>query len=169
VRGHLDTVRHLDRWRAVALASTSVPGSDELKQGDSERFPRRDWRLWERLRELGVDVTFADYGITGPRPDNDDPQYPPAPNLRYTTTAALLWWKGHKDEPPEGQRKLEYPDLCELLVKSGNFAGKTFSWGDGSIGSKAEGAPGPGRGQDWVAWATSHHVTVIRTDLDAAA
>jgi hypothetical protein len=165
-RGHL---RELDaRGRKVAaIAGTSVP-AESVERGRMHRERRREWRLWQSLASepLAVDAAFADYGITGPRSDDDDWRPGPDPHLRYTTSAALLLWRGRAEDrvtdpdDPDGQAVL-FPALCRQLVARPDYALPNFSVGDAAIWDAACGEAKPGNGTKWIEFATNHHLTHV--------
>lgn len=161
-----------DAGRAVhAIAGTSMP--EQIARGGPTRVRRREWRLWQALAHepLARYAAFADYGITGPRPDDDAFRPGPAPHLRYTTSAALLLWRGRKDtdadpEDPE-RRAVLFPELCRELVdgRPGDFSGKPFSAGDAGIWDAACGKQKPGNATKWIEFATNHHLTKVVRQL----
>ncbi|MEA2232694.1 MAG: hypothetical protein QOD83_2510 [Solirubrobacteraceae bacterium] len=163
-RDHLAAVPQLASWQTLTLGGTDVPRNDEITRRNPHRVMRREWRLWHRLRDDGLPrlPSYADYGVTGPRPLKPGGSAP-APNLRYTTDAALLIWKGRRpidvqegDEPP-----LTFPELCyELIHESDGYLGPEFSPGDRAYQEVLDPSHGrgPGGAREWVRWATSHHL-----------
>ena len=142
---------------------------ESVDRGPATRVRRREWRLWQSLanEELTATVAFADYGITGPRSDDDAWKPGPDPHLRYTTASALLLWRGRSEdrvtdpEDPDGQAVL-FPELCQrLLDRSGDFQGASYSAGDAAIWDAVHGERKPGNGTKWIEFATSHHLTHV--------
>jgi hypothetical protein len=156
-----------------AIAGTSMP--EPIARGGPTRVRRREWRLWQALatEPLARHAAFADYGITGPRPDDDAFRPGPAPHLRYTTSAALLLWRGRKgtDADPEDpeRRAVLYPELCRELVdgRDRDFRGKSFSAGDAGIWDAACGQQKPGNATKWIEFATNHHLTQVVRQLQS--
>jgi hypothetical protein len=167
----LKAVMDKSSWRSVVLASTSLPDFPTLDAVDGLPFDRRDWRLWRGITDqIGTRVAFADYGITGPRPQRDDPAFAPAPHLRYTTDQAVWVWKGRqkRDEDPG----IPYPELAgramRFVAESPRervFRGKSFSWGDAQIWEAGNGSRKPGNGATWISHATNHHLTQVLGQL----
>lgn len=155
-----------------AVAGTSMPAAS-VKRGKVTRERRREWRLWQSLASepLAATIAFADYGITGPRSDDDSWKPGPDPHLRYTTSSALLLWRGRSEdrvtdpEDPDGQAIL-FPELCrQLLARTGDFNGCPYSLGDAAIWDAARGAGKPGNGTKWIEFATNHHLTHVVKSL----
>jgi T4 beta protein len=173
VRAHLRALHA--RGRAVsALAGTSMP-ERPVARGAVHRERRREWRLWQALEHepLARNASFSDYGITGPRPDDDEWTGPPDPHLRYTTAAALLLWRGRLEEragdPANPQeRAVLFPELCAELVDRDDFAGRDFSAGDSGIWDAARVSHKPGTGTKWIEFATNHHLTHVVRQLRRA-
>ena len=169
-------VEHLRALRAGgrvvhAVTGTSMP--EDIPRGGPTRVRRREWRLWQQLagEPLAATAAFADYGITGPRPEDDAFRPGPAPHLRYTTPAALMLWRGRKDadadpEDPE-RRAVLFPELCRELVLGhrDHFCGSPFSAGDRGIWDAACGKQKPGNATKWIEFATSHHITLVVRQL----
>ncbi len=154
--------------RVSAVAATSMP-AESVKRGPVTRERRREWRLWESLADepLAATIAFADYGVTGPRSDDDKWKPGPDPHLRYTTGSALLLWRGRSEgrvtdpEDPDGQAVL-FPELCrQLLARNNDFEGPSYSAGDAAIWDAACGEGKPGNGTKWIEFATNHHLTHV--------
>lgn len=162
---HLRALRA--RGRPVsAVAATSVP-KNGVPRGEVHCESRREWRLWEQLatEPLAQRAAFADYGITGPRPD-DETTGLPDPHLRYTTATALLMWRGRDnsraDREDPDKRAVLFPELCaELLRRPSDFAGAQFSAGDRAISLTGITGRPPGTPTKWIEHATSHHITHV--------
>lgn len=169
------SLREPERWRSVTVAATTIPES--MPSATFKRQLRVEWDAWQRFSSSSPGwLHFADYGITGPRKDNDDPTFGPAPHLRYTVDDAYLMWKGRKADPGEGgavQSGQTYPDLCsELLARSAykrprSFRGRTFSWGDHCIEETAARRRGPGGAREWIQYATNHHLVQVVEQIRA--
>jgi len=156
------------RWEYVVLAGTSLPIFQDLP-GDYARFhPRTDWDLWSKVASAAdTDLAFADYGITGPRPDDDDPPHSPSPHLRYCTDDGIWVAKGKKnpgEDPPDPGTT--YPELCAKLLAlrlNGRrvFRGRDFSWGDQKIWEVGAAGVGFGSPRHYVEFATNHHLKQV--------
>jgi Beta protein len=155
-----------------AIAATAVP-KHGVPRGRVHREPRCEWGLWKQLatEPLAQRAAFADYGITGPRPD-DETTGVPDPHLRYTTDAALLMWRGRDNsradlEDPD-KRAVLFPELCvDLLRHKSDFAGPRFSTGDRAIWLTGTTGHPPGTPTKWIQHATSHHLTHVVRKLQS--
>ena len=171
---HLTAHDSLGDFRLRSAVATTVPPNKEIKRDDRPlRVQRREWRAWQGLASHeAARVHFGDYGITGPRPDTP-PVGLPDPHLRYTTTRALLIWRGWRSERVTDEDEgdpTSFGDLCRELVDRDDFAGASFSPGDEVIAAvAARRRPNDGGSSQWVEWATSHHVTHVVKALQAGA
>lgn len=173
--------RHLDEdlsaFALVSLCATSVPPNDQIRREERpNRFPRREWVAWRRLRADGRDVVFGDYGVTGPRPTKHSTGRPD-PHLRYTTDTALLIWRGWQPDrltEEDTGEPASFPDLCrELIQYDDDFADRDFSTGDEAYADIAasqrqtkDGRDMQGSPSQWVQWATSHHIAHVVDRLE---
>jgi hypothetical protein len=170
--GHLAAIPDLAKWRTVVFASTSAPRSDQVKSGQFKRFGRADWRLWLQVAAAtdGVALAFADYGVTGPRPQTDAPQWAPSPNIRYTTADQVLYLKGRLDGEPADDDEVgpRYPHLCDRLVRLPEYAAGPDSWGDQQMWRAHRRERGPGGPGEWIQFSSNHHLAHVVRDLSDA-
>lgn len=160
---------------ASILAGTSFPPAEPILRGQVNRQRRLEWRLWQALsgEPLASRVAFGDYGITGPRSDDDEWRPGPDPHIRYTTRSALLLWRGRLEgrvtdpDDPDGQAVL-FPELCRQLVERQDFAGAQFSAGDAAMWDAANVGRRRGNGTKWVEFATNHHLTHVVRALEGS-
>lgn len=162
-------LEHLQALTAAGLKPTAVAGSVVPAQSPSrdgmEVHPRWDRRLWEWLgkQPVGAQLAFADYGATGPY------QGPgggfPDPNIRYSTRAALLMWRGklstRVDPDDPNDREVTFAELCRKLVARNEFAGAKYSAGDLAYSRNASGRQHDRGATKWVQFAASHHLTHV--------
>ena len=103
---------------------------------------------------------FGDYGVTNPEPleDIDPTKMNPAAAIRYTLKSE--WWvlrgAGVRTKGKGGMG--QYNDLCRLLIKSPDYSGQTFSYGDHRYYEHAQPGASSGNLTTWRRDATSHHV-----------
>lgn len=152
-------------WRGITVSTGAMPATlSRLPAPGSAEIPRSDHLLWRRLRHL--DVGFGDYGVRSPT-RAATARRGPLPNLRYTADAC--WWIyrwPHSDE--DSGHGIHA--LCRALVDSDRWTpdGPDHSWGDRQIYERAVRHARPGTATDWIAWATSHHLTHTAAQLNAA-
>lgn len=154
---------HLDRWRTFTLAAGAFPRSlGELGRAPVIRLPRTDWRLWQTVSEaLPATVrrpAFGDYGIAHPDLEDADPRLMTVPvALRYTTPTEFLVLKRGSYRKSGGA---PFQRICEEFVRSPDYSGDAFSWGDGYIARTARGEESGGNPEAWRKVGTSHHLTL---------
>ena len=159
---------HLDRWRTFTLAAGAFPRFlGELGRAPAIRLPRTDWRLWQRVSAaLPATVrrpAFGDYGIAHPDLEDADPRLMTVPvALRYTTPTEFLVLKRGSYRKSGGA---PFQKICEEIVRSPDYSGEAFSWGDGYISRTARGEESGGNPEAWRKVATSHHLTLAAMQL----
>ena len=163
--GLISPLRHLGDWRTLTLAATSFPRVADFGADSLNTAPRAEWALWDRLRErnLGRIPTFSDYGITGVQAAEPGTasMFAPSPNLRYSTDTDYIVYKAR--HPRHGYE--QFNALCAKIVTRPEFRGADFSAGNAYISRCAAGTDGPGNASKWIEAGTSHHLTVVTTQL----
>jgi hypothetical protein len=147
----------------IGMAGGSFPMNlGSLKQGVGNRLPRQELAIWKRLRAMPncQGVIFGDYGVTNPEPleDIDPTKMNPAAAIRYTLKNE--WWvlrgAGVRTEGKGGMA--QYNGLCTLLIRSPDYSGRTFSYGDERYYVHAQPGASSGNLTTWRRDATNHHV-----------
>ncbi|MFU8854240.1 beta family protein [Micromonospora sp. SL1-18] len=149
-------------WRSVTVAAGGMPPTlARLPSDEPVRLDRFDWRLWQRLADLGVG--YGDYGVDCAVPGSGEPA-DRLPTLRYTTDEA--WWI-YRWSRRGGRGDERLADLCRTLVAAPHWpaAGAGFSWGDHEIVRRARRCAGAGSPANWLAWSTSHHLAHVLAAL----
>jgi hypothetical protein len=164
------SVPHLDRWRNLALAASSMPRDGRgYDQNDITPFDRVEWWIWLELRSRGAIVgripVFADYGVI--HPDRVETitapkSLPRIPQIRYAVRDQSLMIRG-RDLRKEDASHLRL--LLQRLTEGSDWSGSAFSAGDAWIDKAARGLDGPG---DWGTWkrvGQVHHVTHVSRQI----
>lgn len=154
------------RWRRECVAAGAFPVNlTGFPRGQATPVARRDAQLWRRVLSgcHGRSPDFGDFGVTHPWMPVKS-RGTPDPNMRYTT--------------PEDWQVFVYPrvragnddffTLSADLVDSQHWpaAGARTSWGDAQLKECAtRRRTKAGGGTEWRAWATSHHLAVVTTNL----
>ncbi|SBT55046.1 beta family protein [Micromonospora narathiwatensis] len=149
-------------WRSVTVLAGGIPPTlARLPTDEPVRLDRFDWRLWQRLSDLGVG--YGDYGVDCAVPGSDGPA-DRLPTLRYATDDA--WWI-YRWSRRGGRGDERFADLCRTLVSAPHWpaAGAGFSWGDHEILRRARHGAGAGSPANWLAWSTSHHLAHVLAAL----
>jgi hypothetical protein len=162
----LEEMSRLGSWRSVVLLGTSIPKMmSVVKEGSVGTIPRREWELWLRLREQGMErlPAFGDYAVQHPHPPHDGGANTGRANIRYTTEQATVVARGFGPATQGGP--VQYLELCQQLVGRNDFAGRDYSWGDETIQDCAEEVIGPGSRNAWRGAGTSHHIQIVTDEL----
>jgi hypothetical protein len=144
----------------AALAGGSFPFTLQgLPQGAQTRLPRKEWLVWQQLvqRPGCTDVRYGDYTVTNPQPMEikDPTQINPSAAIRYALRDE--WWllrAGGVRTAGFGQ----YNTLCQLLIRSPDYAGPAFSYGDERYQFHAGAGARTGNLTTWRRDATNHHL-----------
>lgn len=167
-RTFVNALPRVQEWRTLTIAGSSFPVNLADVDAASETTIRRvEWQVWrsllarrDRLARLPL---FGDYAIAHPELAEVDPRLVRmSANLRYTTETDWLVLKGRN------VRRYGYGqfnDLCRRLVTRPDYSGRRFSWGDSYISDCARGVDGPGSATTWRKAGTSHHLTLVVSQL----
>ncbi|MEV0601012.1 hypothetical protein AB0I82_17180 [Streptomyces sp. NPDC050315] len=154
-------------WRTECVASGAFPVNlAGFPRGQATPVAREDARLWQQVaaQRDGDGLDFGDFGITHPRmppPSRGTPD----PNMRYTT--ADDWQVFVYPRTRSGND--DFFMLSRDLVASPYWppTGAGTSWGDAQLQACARHErPKAGGGREWRAWATSHHLAVVTSNLE---
>ena len=167
----LDLVIAAGKWRNVILIATSMPRSfGHIPEGTIGSVPRREWQLWQALREARADrVIFGDYGVQHPRVPSNSTGGRMRANIRYPTREGTLVARGSGliMSIPPAERAQQYRKLCYDLVTNSLFVGRGCCMGDDTIQDCAEGRM-TARGQPmWRGVGTAHNLKEVTTAMSA--
>ncbi|MFE5483390.1 hypothetical protein [Streptomyces sp. NPDC056527] len=153
-------------WRHECVAAGAFPVNlTGFPRGRATPVTRRDAQLWRRVLDgyCGRSPDFGDFGVTHPRmPVNS--RGTPDPNMRYTTPDA---WQVFV-YPRVRSGNDDFFLLSADLVDSPHWpaTGARTSWGDARLKECANRQRRKaGGGTEWRAWATSHHLAVVSSNL----
>ncbi|MFB7587379.1 beta family protein [Streptomyces sp. NPDC056169] len=156
------------RWRHECVAAGAFPVNlTGFPRGRATPVARRDAQLWRRVLNGygGRPPDFGDFGVTHPRMPVRS-RGTPDPNMRYTTPDA---WQVFV-YPRVRSGNDDFFVLSADLVDSPHWpaTGARTSWGDARLKECAHRQrPKAGGGTEWRAWATSHHLAVVWSNLTA--
>lgn len=151
---------------SVTLLSGCTP--EVRKDFEPCLHTRTDAQLWSvvdgAVRDAaGTGVRYGDYGLVPPIPkEPKGPIMPPNPYVRYTVAGQTLCLAKRvpKDGPTEGSYADTFSEVADTLTERPEFAGPGYSWGDREFHRcRTGGTRRAGSATDWLAMATSHHIT----------
>lgn len=165
----LDLTFAAGKWRNVIFIATSMPLSfGHIAEGTIGSVPRREWQLWQALREARLDrIIFGDYGVQHPRVPTNSTGGRMRANIRYPTREGTLVARGVGliMSLPPAERAKQYRKLCYDLVRNNLFVGRGCCAGDDTIQDCAEGRIAA-RGQPmWRAVGTAHNLKEVTTAM----
>lgn len=164
----LDLVMAAGKWRNVIVIATSMPPSfGHIPEGTIGSVPRREWQLWQGLRDASDRVIFGDYGVQHPRVPTNSTGGRMRANIRYPTREGTLVARGSGliMSLPPAERAQQYRKLCYDLVTNGLFVGRGCCMGDDTIQDCAEGRIAA-RGQPmWRGVGTAHSLKEVTTAM----
>lgn len=117
--------KKLGAQKLIFLAS-AMWDYTRIKPEKVTEVPRIDFKLWEHLRRLGLDILYGDYGVIAPSFVDTERKFSGSPKFRYATPSMWLVAKGEKLQKGENS---QYPRLAQRLIKSGHFRTNDLSWG----------------------------------------
>jgi hypothetical protein len=163
----LPNLHRLSDWRTLTLASGAFPKDLTSLDPDSQgRFPRLDWRLWERLRarDLPRHPAFGDYAIAHPELLDSDPRtLRPTASIRYSTPE---YWRIVKRRWIQKGFD-QFQTASSILMQHEDYRGDDHCQGDEFIASCAGGGK-TGNLTTWRAVGTCHHLAVVAGQLSSS-
>jgi hypothetical protein len=163
----LSKIPNLDNFRSFVLVGTAFPDSMKEVAVPGGSIDRHDWKFYRAfLKHLPAKMrqpTFGDYTIVHPAfvVSMDMRMVKPAGKLIYTAKEQWLVRKGgaFRDNPKQMHKH------CGDVVKSGQFRGAAFSYGDEYIQQCALKKDGPSTMTRWKTVGINHHIMHVLEDL----
>jgi hypothetical protein len=166
IAGVLEMLQASAPWQQIVFQGTNFPEKNPAEPGLHAMVPRNEWIAWQQA--VRFDPQTADHMIFGDYAADcakiafkGGGGAPPIRHYRYATPRAWRVQRG----TDQGTCSAIMRKVCENILASGDFAGRTFSSADDYIFRTANNAGGPGRATDWRAVNTTHHITRVVTDL----
>jgi hypothetical protein len=158
----------LHDWLNVAVCLTSFPEKILLKAGETRRYSRSDWPMYQALFGIREQLLrmpiFGDYAVEFPV-YAPPVRATPTAQFRYTTDSAYLVVKGTSVRKPHGYKAIL--PVAKLLRDQPEFRGGQFSDGNAFIERLTLTETETGNASSW-RWATTdHHLTLVAGDLRA--
>lgn len=174
VNGHFSNVKskitalaNNAEYENIIVTSSSFPiDMTRLEADKVHRLSRYEWKLWELLKVqdgLPKNLRYGDYGTK--YPIHRDGGFLGSCSVKYTTPEIYLIYRGHKpNDHPEGNG--QYVLHAKKLVKTKEYSGSDFSWGDEKVeffagqnlkDKKAK----KGSARSWVEISQNHHTSLM--------
>lgn len=162
----LEDLQGIGRWRLVVFQGTNYPEVNPAEQNGDAVVPRNEWLAWKDAIKLNgtspEHLVFGDYGADCAKFEFKKASGGiPIRHYRYTTPDSWLVVRGST----AGQADAVMRGVCERILKSGRFAGRSFCSADDYIFKTAKGWDGPGNGSTWREINTAHHITRVVRDI----
>lgn len=166
IAGVLDTLQSSAVWQQIVFQGTNFPEVNPAVAGSSILVPRNEWIAWRRAVRFepatANHMIFGDYAADCAKIVFKVGGAAPAiRHYRYATPDAWLVQRG----ADAGTHSAIMRKVCEDILSSGHFAGRTFSSADDFIFRTAYNAGGPGAAREWRAVNTTHHITRVVADV----
>lgn len=163
----INNVPNIAEYGSLIMAATGFPGSlSEVGTQATMKIQRTELYLWETILNQNNMLripTFGDYGIANPVIlDLDWRIIPLIANIRYTLAKEWLIIRGRDQKKHGGDQGYQ---LSEILVKSSDYCGPDYCWGDRYISDCAKGLVGPGSLTTWRKVGTNHHLTFVTEQI----
>jgi hypothetical protein len=158
----------LEQWRTFALIGCSLPPSLSILGQGTSMLPRYEWLAYKalmgKLQSSGLRLpNFGDYAINHPEIQKGDPRkMRPTANIRYSIEDQWLIVRG-KNVKDYGYE--QHKGLCDIIVKSKEFSGESFSTGDKYIFACSRGNASTGNLPTWRWVGTNHHLELVTREV----
>jgi len=154
----------------IMLAGSSLPTSVNLavkKQNATGLVLRKEMMIWQTLlsETPSLNITFADYGVRNPSASDEAMCCSNANGkIRYTIDKHYFIARGHSLHDANSGFE-QFCDLAQIVVNSGHYLGKTFSWGDKQITLHSNPEHNPGNQTNWITIDTNHHIEIVLMEV----
>lgn len=164
LKAMLADIPKIESFRNIILACASFPETlSNINKHTLTYVPRSEYRLWNDAlkynKKYHINLIYSDYCINHPKYMEYVIGMSPSFNIRYTTNDSYMIVKGDtiKKGGLEPQSIIE---TCDKIIKSGNFKGIHYSWGDNYIATRKE-SDSHGNLSTWRKVGTNHHITLV--------
>lgn len=162
----------LNNWLGIVVASGSFPEnlSNFEPASTAYRITRHEWNLWQYLNTTGFggQILYGDFGTKYPIYQDVD-SYAASISVKYTSPTHFVIYRGQRtDLHADGHG--QYITHASRLIRTADYPGNTFSWGDEQIHEKAHQNMNnvkrkTGNPATWVQYSQNHHITLLHSLL----
>lgn len=165
-------ITHKANFHEIIIASGSFIENLSILNpaGRVYHLERYEWSIWQILQQqhqLADHIKYGDYGTK--YPIHSEVNFPGSCSIKYTSPTEFVVFRGelsqnHRDG--NGQ----YITFAKALVRSADYSGADFSWGDGRIDFFAnqvltDPRKKTGNSTNWVEISQNHHITLLHSLL----
>ncbi len=165
-------INHKSDYNNIIIASSSFPEnlSSLIPAGRLYRLQRYEWDIWQTViaqPTLTGLVIYGDYGTK--YPFYTEANFQGSCSIKYTLPTEFIIYRGEiSGNHPQGNG--QYIIFADRLVRSTDYSGATFSWGDARIDFYASQVlTNPkrqtGNATTWVEISQNHHITLLHSIL----
>lgn len=133
------------------------------------RMQRYEWDIWQTLQAIPGLVGTIKYGDYGTKyPFYSEANFQGSCSIKYTLPSEFIVYRGEiSGNHPQGNG--QYNIFADRLVRSVDYSGAGFSWGDAQIDFYAGQLNVPnkktGNATSWVQISQNHHITLLNSLL----
>jgi hypothetical protein len=168
----ITVINHKPDYNNIIVATSSFPEnlSTLTPAGRLYRLQRYEWDIWQTLIAqpgfMGI-VKYGDYSTK--YPFYAEANFQGSCSIKYTLPKEFIVYRGEiSGNHPQGNG--QYIIFADRLVRSADFCGTAFSWGDNQINFYAgQILTNPrrktGNATSWVEISQNHHITLLHSIL----
>ncbi len=170
--GTITGISHNRDYINIIIACSSFPENltSLTPPGRLYRLPRYEWSIWQSLQGQGRLKGLIKYGDYGTKyPFFTDAKFQGTCSIKYTVEKEFIIYRGEKSgNHPDGNG--QYITFAGRLIRTTDYPGSTFSWGDGDIDRIAnevmtDRKRKPGSSATWVTISQNHHLALLHSLL----
>ncbi|HLP52492.1 MAG TPA: beta family protein [Chitinophagales bacterium] len=158
-----------NHWSDIVVAASSFPANlaGLAPRQAPHRLRRFEWDIWQALHITLPNIKYGDFGTKYPFYSNAP--FPGTISVKYTVTDEFVIYRGElTDHHADGHG--QYITHAQRLVRSADYSGINFSWGDLQINSianenVADANRRTGNPSTWVQFSQNHHITLLHNLL----
>lgn len=164
-------INHRHNYRDIIISSGSFLEnlSSLTPAGRLYRLQRYEWDIWLALQsQQGItSIKYSDYGTKYPY--YTEANFQGTCSIKYTVETEFIIYRGEiSGNHKEGNG--QYIIFADRLVRSADYSGAVFSWGDGRIDFFAhqiltDPNRKTGNAKSWVEISQNHHITLLHSLL----
>lgn len=165
-------ISHKSDYNNIIMASSSFLEnlSTLTPTGRLYRLQRYEWDIWQTVIAQPGFASVVNYGDYGAKyPFYSEANFRGSCSIKYTLPTEFIIYRGEiSDHHPHGNG--QYNIFAERLVRSVDYSGAAFSWGDNQIDFYARQLltnpkKKTGNATSWVEISQNHHITMLHSIL----